>query len=150
LTLSAILVVRESKFNFYYLLLVLIGVIGGTIFEYPFIILGFWSHLIEPKVLGVSWYASLMYIPWITFTYITGTKLSKKFRMNEFICYFIIGTLVGLVIDVISINLGFYKHNFNSILRIFQMPIEMTVVEGLAITFLFYSVKKITSRFFPE
>jgi len=146
LVIVLLLTYKEIKKNYlFYLLLNLSGVIAGTIFEYSFISIGLWKHNLYPQLLGISLYAAFMYIPWITLTYWGSEKVSKYLN-NRYMRYFLIGTLLGFFIEITSVNLGFYQYKLNSVFRIFNIPIEMTIIEGVAMTiFLVVSEKIISS-----
>ena len=136
LTFSAItflIAYRDIKEkSLFYFLLNVFGILAGIIFEYPFITLGLWKHTLHPKFFGVSFYAAFMYIPWVTLTYSLSGKINKYFN-KVYICYFLVGISIVFPIDAISVNLGFYQHTFNSVLRIFKVPIEMIIIEGISI-----------------
>ena len=147
LVVSILMIFKDKKNIKYYLIINSLGVIGSIFFEYPLIHLGFWTHLINPQILGVSYYASLMYIFWITTTYRISKFLNSKYRKNIYFFYLLIGTLIVWFIDLISINLGFYSYNFTSFLRIFGIPIEITIAEAFVITIFFYITQKIYNIF---
>lgn len=131
---TVLLTYKDLKENsLFYILLNIFGILSGIVFEYPFITLGIWRHTLTPKFLGVSLYATFMYFPWITLTYSLSKKVSKYFN-KVYAWYFLIGAFIAFFIDFISINLGFYQHNFDSVLRIFGVPIEMVIIEGVAIS----------------
>ena len=116
----------------FYLLLNISAIAGSVALEQPFIMLGFWLHTVYPQFFGLSLYALLMYIPWITLTFLISKRLSEK--ANIYLCYFLAGALLGLTIDIVSVNLGFYQYRFNSVFRILGTPAEITILEGLAMT----------------
>jgi hypothetical protein len=144
---SIVIIFKDKKDSKSYLKYIIVGLLGSIVFEYPLIYLGFWTHLLNPQILGVSLYASLMYVFWITLVYRLAKFLNSKFKKSIYFLYFVIGFLSGFFIDFFSVNLGFYIYNFKSFLRIFGVPIEITIAEGIAMALLFLITDKIISKF---
>jgi len=131
-----LLVIRRELFKrpIFFAILFVIGAIGSIFFEYPLISVGLWTHLVYPQILGVSWFAALMYIPFLGISYALGKALSKMLSQNEYVMFFISGMIVGFVIDLTSVALGFYRYNFTFPFAIGGVPLGITVAEGIAVS----------------
>ena len=61
-----------------YFLLSILGLAAALVFENFTTLLGFWYYSSEPKILLVSLYAWLLYVPYLCFCYFLGGKLGGK------------------------------------------------------------------------
>jgi ABC-type enterochelin transport system permease subunit len=61
-----------------YVLLSALGLAFALIFENVTTFLGFWYYHSEPKILLLSLYSWLLYIPYLGFCYFIGGKLGGK------------------------------------------------------------------------
>lgn len=130
----SMLIYRDvAKKPLFFAILFFVGVVGSIPFEYPLISMGLWSHLVYPQVLGVSWFASLMYAPFLGICYIIGKSMTKRFKRNEYAMYLLCGMVVGFVIDITSVALGFYKYNFSFPIAIGGVPLGITIAEGVGV-----------------
>lgn len=60
-----------------YVALIVVGLIAAFIFENMTISMGFWSYHSEPKLLLISLYTWLLYIPYLSFCYFLGNRLVR-------------------------------------------------------------------------
>ena len=58
-----------------YILLGLLGMLLDIIFEQIPIRAGFWIYNSEPKILGLSFYMLILYVPFLAACYFLGNKL---------------------------------------------------------------------------
>jgi hypothetical protein len=139
-----------ARKKMFYAVLFIIGAAGSIPFEYPLISFGLWNHSIYPQILGVSWFAILMYVPFLSLSYFIGDFLARKLKYNKYIMFFVSGMAIGFVIDITSVALGFYRYNFTIPFAIGGVPLGITIAEGIAVSVAIaisdYISKMITKR----
>lgn len=60
-----------------YLLLAILALAMGFVFENATTLMGFWHYHSEPKVLFVSFYSWLLYMPYLGFCYFASKKVME-------------------------------------------------------------------------
>lgn len=60
-----------------YIILAVLGLAMALVFENATTLMGFWHYHSEPKVLLVSFYSWLLYIPYLGFCYFASRRVMK-------------------------------------------------------------------------
>lgn len=79
---AVVLFIDRKRIKDYFLICIL-GLIGALIFENTTTYLGFWFYHSEPKIIFVSFYTWILYVPYLAFCYFAGQKLFKVGRNGK-------------------------------------------------------------------
>jgi len=129
-----------------YAILFIIGLLASVPFEYPLISWGLWTHYPEPLIFGVSWFAVLSYVPFLGLSCWLGKNLYRKTKLNQHFLFFLSGALIGFIFDITATSLGYYTYHFSFPLAIGNVPLGITVAEGLAVAFAIFIAQQLSRR----